>query len=156
MRQPEQPGQFARLVPELSCSDVARSRDFYTRLLGFTVLYDRPEDGFAYLTREGAEIMIEQQSDGWSVGVLEQPYGRGINLQIEVSSLSPILDALASAGIALFRPVEERWYRMGTVEGGNRQVLVQDPDGYLLRFFEDMGERPVRQDKGTGVRWISG
>jgi catechol 2,3-dioxygenase-like lactoylglutathione lyase family enzyme len=71
MRQPEQPGQFARLVPELSCSDVARSRDFYTRLLGFTVLYDRPEDGFAYLTREGAEIMLEQQSDGWRVGVLE-------------------------------------------------------------------------------------
>jgi hypothetical protein len=73
-----------------------------------------------------------------------------------VSSLSPILDALASASIALFRPVEERWYRIGAVEGGNRQVLVQDPDGYLLRFFEDMGERPVRQDEGTGVKWISG
>jgi catechol 2,3-dioxygenase-like lactoylglutathione lyase family enzyme len=149
-------GGFARLVPELACADVARSLHFYTRLLGFTVLYDRPEDGFAYLSREGAEIMLEQQSDGWSVGPLERPYGRGINLQIEVSSLSPILDALASAGIALFRPVEERWYRMGAVEGGNRQVLVQDPDGYLLRFFEDMGERPVRQDEGTGVKWISG
>jgi len=135
---------FARLVPELSCSDFARSQDFYTRLLGFAVLYDRPEDGFAYLTREEAQIMIEQRSEGWSVGPLEKPFGRGINLQIEVSSLSPILDALAGAGVALFRPVEERWYRMGKVEGGNRQFLVQDPDGYLLRFFEDMGERPVR------------
>jgi catechol 2,3-dioxygenase-like lactoylglutathione lyase family enzyme len=135
--------RFARLVPELACSDLDRSRDFYTRLLGFTVVYDRPEEGFAYLSREGADVMIERQSDGWSVGPLERPYGRGINLQIEVSSLTPILSALASAGVTLFRPIEERWYRMGTVEGGNRQFLVQDPDGYLLRFFEDMGERPV-------------
>lgn len=135
--------RFARLVPELSCSDLDRSRDFYTRLLGFTVVYDRPEEGFAYLSREGADLMIERQSEGWSVGALDQPYGRGINLQIEVSSLAPILEALAGDGIALFRPVEERWYRMDRVEGGNRQFLVQDPDGYLLRFFEDMGERPV-------------
>jgi catechol 2,3-dioxygenase-like lactoylglutathione lyase family enzyme len=144
MRPSGQEGGFARLVPELSCSDFARSRDFYTRLLGFTVQYDRPEDGFAYLSREGAQIMIEQRSDGWSVGMLEKPYGRGINLQIEVSSLAPILEALATEGVALFRPIEERWYRRGEVEGGNRQFLVQDPDGYLLRFFEDMGERPVR------------
>lgn len=135
--------RHARLVPELSCSDFARSHDFYTRILGFTVLYDRPEDGFAYLSRDGAEVMIERQSEGWSVGALERPYGRGINLQIEVASLAPLLAALASEGVALFRPVEERWYRMDAVEGGNRQFLVQDPDGYLLRFFEDMGERPV-------------
>lgn len=134
---------FARLVPELSCADIERSRDFYTRLLGFSVVYDRPEDGFAYLAREGAEVMLERQSEGWSVGALEHPYGRGINLQIEVSCLAPILDALAREGVMLFRPVEERWYRMDDVEGGNRQFLVQDPDGYLLRFFEDMGERPV-------------
>lgn len=137
-------GGFARLVPELSCANVAESLDFYTRILGFSVLYDRPEEGFAYLSREGAEIMLEQQSESWSVGVLERPYGRGINIQIEVTSLAPILEALARRDVALFRPVEERWYRMGEVEGGNRQFLVQDPDGYLLRFFEDMGERPVR------------
>jgi catechol 2,3-dioxygenase-like lactoylglutathione lyase family enzyme len=137
-------GGFAKLVPELACSDIAASLAFYTRLLGFSILYDRPENGFAYLAREGAEIMLEQLSDSWSVGPLERPYGRGINLQVAVSALAPILDALARHGVALFRPVEERWYRMGSVEVGNRQFLVQDPDGYLLRFFEDMGERPVR------------
>ncbi|WP_144182660.1 bleomycin resistance protein [Elioraea rosea] len=133
----------AALVPELYCSDVKASIDFYTRLLGFTVLYDRPEEGFAYLERQGAELMLEQQSPGWSVGPLEHPYGRGMNLQIRVSSLSPILEALAQEGIALFRPVEDRWYRIAAVEGGNRQVLVQDPDGYLLRFFESLGDRPI-------------
>lgn len=135
----------APLVPELACSDIARSVDFYTRLLGFSVLYDRPEEGFAYLVRDGAEIMLERQTGTWSVGALERPYGRGINFQIEVSALAPLLDALAAGGVALFRPVEERWYRIGDREGGNRQFLVQDPDGYLLRFFEDMGDRPRRQ-----------
>jgi len=26
---------------------------------------------------------------------------------------------------------------------GNRQFVVPDPDGYLLRFFQDLGERPI-------------
>ena len=142
MADPGGAGGSARLVPELACSDIARSIAFYTRLLGFCVLYDRPEEGFAYLAREGAELMLDRQSATWSVGRLAPPYGRGINLQIEVSSLTPILEALDRQGVALFRPVEERWYRIGDAECGNRQFLVQDPDGYLLRFFEDMGRRP--------------
>jgi catechol 2,3-dioxygenase-like lactoylglutathione lyase family enzyme len=48
----------ARLVPELYCSDFDRTLHFYTDLLGFTVLYARPEERFAYLEREGAELMI--------------------------------------------------------------------------------------------------
>jgi hypothetical protein len=32
-------------------------------------------------------------------------------------------------------------YRVGDKETGNKQFLVQDPDGYLLRFFEDLGLR---------------
>ena len=64
-----------------------------------------------------------------------------INLQIEVDKLEPILARLKDSGIALFRPVEEAWYRAGDAYGGNRQFLVQDPDGYLLCIFEDLGRR---------------
>jgi catechol 2,3-dioxygenase-like lactoylglutathione lyase family enzyme len=35
------------LVPELYCSTFAASRAFYTEVLGFCVLYEREEDGFA-------------------------------------------------------------------------------------------------------------
>src|SRR5689334_8433982 len=131
----------AKLVPELLVSDFAASFDFYVRVIGFTVRYDRPAEHFAYLDLDGAEIMIEQESDMWATARREKPYGRGINLQIEVSGLDAILERLAKAGIALFRPVEEAWYRAGDVYAGNRQFLVQDPDGYLLRFFEDLGEQ---------------
>ena len=131
----------AKLVPELMVSDHAASRDFYIRILGFSVRYERPAEKFCYLDLDGAELMIEQETDFWATARREKPYGRGINLQIEVPALGPILGRLAAAGIALFRPVEEAWYRAGNTYSGNRQFLVQDPDGYLLRIFEDLGEQ---------------
>ena len=130
-----------RLVPELLVSNHAVSRDFYVRIIGFSVRYERPEEKFCYLDLGGAELMIEQETDFWATARREKPYGRGINLQIEVPALEPILGRLAAAGISLFRPVEEAWYRAGNTYSGNRQFLVQDPDGYLLRIFEDLGER---------------
>ena len=45
----------ARLVPELYCSHFDRTLQFYAEVLGFTVLYARPEERFAYLEREGAD-----------------------------------------------------------------------------------------------------
>jgi len=131
----------AKLVPELMVSDHAASRDFYIRILGFSVRYERPAEKFCYLDLDGAELMIEQETDFWATARREKPYGRGINLQIEVPALEPILGRLAAAGISLFRPVEEAWYRAGNTYSGNRQFLVQDPDGYLLRIFEDLGEQ---------------
>jgi catechol 2,3-dioxygenase-like lactoylglutathione lyase family enzyme len=131
----------AKLVPELLVSSHAASRDFYVRIIGFGVRYERPEEKFSYLDLDGAALMIEQETDFWTTAPREKPYGRGINLQIEVDALAPILARLQEAGIALFRPVEEAWYRSGETYSGNRQVLVQDPDGYLLRMFEDLGEQ---------------
>ena len=131
----------AKLVPELLVSDHAASLDFYVRIIGFCVRYDRPAEKFAYLDLGGAELMIEQETDFWATAPRERPYGRGINLQIEVDDLAPILARLKAAGIPLFRPVEEAWYRAGQGYSGNRQFLVQDPDGYLLRMFEDLGSR---------------
>jgi catechol 2,3-dioxygenase-like lactoylglutathione lyase family enzyme len=124
-------------------SNHAVSIDFYVRLIGFAVRYDRPAEKFSYLDLGGAELMIEQETDFWTTAPRERPYGRGINLQIEVERIDPILDRLQRAGVTLFRPVEEAWYRTGDRYSGNRQFLVQDPDGYLLRIFEDLGEQAV-------------
>jgi len=50
-------------------------------------------------------------------------------------------------------PIEERWYRVdvaesggrwqvkGLTEAGNRQFVLDDPDGYLWRPFRDLGMR---------------
>lgn len=137
----ERSATWSRLVPELLVSDFEISLSFYTGVLGFTVAYDRPEDSFAFLDMHGAQLMLEQADGTWATGVMERPYGRGINLQIEVAAIAPLLERLATRGWPLFRPPSEDWYRCGDLLLGNRQFLVQCPDGYLLRFFEDLGQR---------------
>ncbi len=132
----------AKLVPELTCADVARSLRFYTEVLGFTVVYARPEERFAYLDRGGAQLMLEQPTARvFLAAELIHPYGRGINLQIEVADVDALHERVLSAGLPLFLPMEEKWYRRDEKLLGNRQFVVQDPDGYLLRFFQDLGAR---------------
>jgi catechol 2,3-dioxygenase-like lactoylglutathione lyase family enzyme len=124
------------LVPELLVKDLATSLAFWRDLCGFAVAYDRPEEGFAYLTRGDAHVMLEQEGVGrnWLTGPLDRPLGRGINFQLAVDELEPILARLRAANHALFLEPETKWYRVGAEETGVRQFLVTDPDGYLLRF----------------------
>jgi len=133
------------LVPELAVSDWRTSRAFYCDLVGFEVAYERPEEGFSYLVLGDAQLMIDQIGIGRTFGIdeapLERPFGRGLNLQIRVPDVSAILQRLSAAGVPLYLPLEEKWYRRDDLEVGNRQFVVADLDGYLLRLYEDLGER---------------
>ncbi len=134
------------MVPELLVSDLDASLRFWRGLCGFAVAYDRPEDRFAYLDRAGRQVMLEEvMAPGrrWVTAPLERPFGRGINLQITVDDVAPILASLDAAGWPLFLEPEEVWYRAGTGETGVRQFLVKDPDGYLVRFSQGLGLRPA-------------
>lgn len=136
------------LVPELYCSDFQRSLKFYTTVLGFSVAYARPEERFAYLEREGAQLMFEQTVDparAWIAGELSYPFGRGMSLQIRARDIDALHATVQVAGARIFVPLEERWYRRDDTLLGNRQFVVLDPDGYLLRFFQDLGVKPVPQ-----------
>ncbi len=136
---------YAKLVPELACSDLQSSLAFYAGLCGFSVLYDRPEDGFAYLDLEQNQIMLDETAEddetAWWTAAPEKPYGRGINLQMEVSNADAIVSRLEGADWPFYLAIEDKWYREGDMETGNRQFAVQDPDGYLLRFFTHLGKR---------------
>jgi catechol 2,3-dioxygenase-like lactoylglutathione lyase family enzyme len=102
----------------------------------FAVAYERPEERFTYLERDGAELMLEEAGGAGERGL-------GVNLQIEVADVDALHDRVVLAGARIVRELEERWYRRGDAELGNRQFVVADPDGYLLRFFQDLGERPA-------------
>lgn len=132
-----------KLVPELYCAQLTRSLRFYLEVLGFEVLYQRMEESFAYLQREGAELMLEEpRGRVFLAGPLEYPYGRGVNLQIEVSDIANLYAAVERSRSTIVLPLEDKWYRRDDTEEGNRQFVVQDPDGYLLRFFQSLGSRP--------------
>lgn len=136
--------EWAVVVPELLVTDLTRSLRFWCDLCGFAVAYDRPEDRLAYLDRWGRQVMLEESMElgrRWITGSLDQPYGRGMNLQIGVEYVTPILAALEREGWPLYVKPEINWYRVGLKEVGVQQFLVQDPDGYLLRFLQPLGVR---------------
>jgi catechol 2,3-dioxygenase-like lactoylglutathione lyase family enzyme len=134
-----------RLIPELSCTNFENSKKFYTGTLGFKLLYERLERSFAMLDCEGANLMIEQSNGNWQTGELTYPLGRGINFQIQVSDVEALHISVQAKGWPIFVPMEERWYRANDKLLGNKQFLIQDPDGYLLRFFQDLGTKPVTE-----------
>lgn len=142
---------WARLVPELLVADLESSLRFWRDLCGFAVAFDRFDEGFAYLDLNGAQIMLEERgrNRNWVTAPLEAPLGRGINFQVAVPALEPILAALSATGWPLFMPPEQKWYRTGAVETGVHQFLVQDPDGYLIRFSACIGERQPALDPSS-------
>lgn len=146
------------LVPELNITSLPESLAFWRDLLGFRILYKRPEQGFAAIERDGVEFMLEEYETGpaerlgiWTTGAREKPYGRGINFELTVTDVGSLLDALTKAGWPIFFGPEERWYKIDEAqETGVYQFLVQDPDGYLLRLSQSLGRRPLgRQPLAT-------
>lgn len=135
------------LVPELTVTDFGASLRFWCDLLGFEVLYDRPEERFAYLVLGNAHVMLDQVDIArtWQPAPLAPPLGCGINFELSVPDVSLQLRRLRAANWPLFMEPEEKWYRVGpTQELGVRQFLVQDPDGYLVRPQMSLGHRTLK------------
>jgi catechol 2,3-dioxygenase-like lactoylglutathione lyase family enzyme len=137
---------WAKLAPELLVSDFARSLRFWRECLGFIIAYDRPEQPFAYLERpEGGQVMICQRSGDWETADMDPPYGRGIMLQVQIAALEPVLNALGDAQWPIYSPLRVVWRKTGDRESGQREIFVQDPDGYLIMLAESLGERPIQR-----------
>ena len=137
-----------KLVPELLVKDIGDSLHFYRDIIEFKVDFERPEDRFAYMSFYGSELMIEEVSCGedestWIIQPLDYPRGRGLNISIDCPDAHALAERLNTAEIPLRKPVEEHWYRGDDILYGQLNFLVQDPDGYLLRFAEKLGTKPV-------------
>ena len=135
---------FNKNIPELSVSNLENSLIFYTTL-GFKVEYERPENRFVFLSMGDIQFMLQELSDNdkWNLAPLTYPFGNGINFQLEVDSVDRIYSKLKEHNYPIAFDIEENWYRQDDKLLGNKEFLVQDPDGYLLRFSEDLGEKEV-------------
>lgn len=125
---------FNKLIPELSVSDINKSRDFYLSL-GFSVVYERVDDKFCFLELDGNQLMIEEVNDNWNVGKLEYPFGRGINISMEVENIDKLYELVKKKQYPFFRDMQIDSYQVGDKVYHDKQFLIQDLDGYLLRFI---------------------
>lgn len=144
------------LVPELWCSDFERSMKFYTDVIGFEVAQQRGADPHAYLSLDGAQIMIAHWTfDGswepWSPHQMEQPFGRGVNFQFMIENIQGIFDRVVSKGVVPFRKLYEAEIWRTDCMDTRRQFMLLDPDGYLLRFAQSISTRPVTASDQTAL-----
>ncbi len=124
---------FNKLIPELSVSNIENSLKFY-QSLGFQIVYERKENKFAFLSLEDCQIMLEEINDNWNTGVLEYPFGRGINISMTVDDIEAFYAKVKNLGIPLFLDLETHSYQVNDKTYYDKEFLIQDPDGYLLRF----------------------
>jgi len=147
--------KFNKLIPELGVKNIDKSLNFYIKILGFKVEYQRSEDKFAFLSFNGMQIMVEeimknkksQKKSLYYVGKLEYPLGRGINFQISVKNIDPLVATLEKNKYPLKMRPRVDWHRKDEVLLGYKSFLVMDPDGYLLRFCQDFGKKKMRELK---------
>lgn len=125
--------KFNSLIPELSVSDIERSKEFYLKL-GFEIMYERKENKFCFICLEENQIMLEENNDNWNTGEMEYPYGRGINLSMSINNIDKMYNELKKKNITFFKELEIHNYRVNDKIYHDKEFLIQDPDGYLLRF----------------------
>ncbi|WP_438824827.1 bleomycin resistance protein [Bacillus pumilus] len=135
----EEKMRFNALIPELSVTDIEKSKWFYIELLGFKLEYEREDDKFIFVSlEEETQLMLEEINGHWDTGELKHPFGRGINFQIDIKDVQPVIDRLRKQNIPLFREPTVSKYKSNDTTFIQKEFLVQDPDGYLLRFSQEM------------------
>lgn len=83
------------------------------------------------------------ENDKWSLSPLTYPFGNGINFQLEVDNIDEIYNCLKNNNYKIAFDIETNWYRQEDKLLGNKEFLVQDSHGYLLKFSQDIGEKNV-------------
>jgi catechol 2,3-dioxygenase-like lactoylglutathione lyase family enzyme len=138
------------MVVELHVNDLAASLSFWQGVLAFGVTFERPEERFAYLEHaEGHQIMLCQRHGRFETGPLDLPLGQGAMFQFYFADIAPVLAALAERDWPIYLGPREVWRATGAYESGQREVFVQDPDGYLLMVAQNIGRRPL-QNQAVG------
>lgn len=115
---------------ELFVEDVEASVRFYTEKLGFQLSrMERDADGdnratFAVLSLGSAAILI---ADRALEGDLALPPGGGVHIRIMVDDVDAMHARALGAGVPIVGDIADRSY-------GLRDFIVEDPDGFRLRF----------------------
>jgi catechol 2,3-dioxygenase-like lactoylglutathione lyase family enzyme len=119
------------IEPSLTVNDLERSLRFYADVLGFFVGERWIDAGVlrgAMLKAGACQLGLSQ--DDWSKG-RERKKGEGISLWLKTAqNLDKLAARIKGAGGVADGPTKESW--------GGRSLSVYDPDGFRIRFYEEM------------------
>lgn len=125
---------FNKMIPELSVFGIEQTKRFYNDL-GFKIEYERAEEKFVFMSFQDSQFMFEQIHDnGWNIGELIYPLGRGINFSIAVDDIEGLYKLVKTLNLEIYRELNRSIYQVNGTEETQTEFLIQDPNGYLLRF----------------------
>ena len=125
---------FSNLIPELSVFDILQTKKFYKEL-GFKIEYERQKEKFIFMSFQDSQFMFEQIHDeGWNTGELIYPLGRGINFSIAVEDVEELYKLVKTLNFEVYKELTRNKYQVNGTEETQIEFLIQDPNGYLLRF----------------------
>ena len=120
------PNKIIRSVtPILPVHNLRRAMDYY-RLLGFTCRPWQDGDGYAFLTRDGLEIHLNQ-----SDMLIENQNPSGVYFYLASGTAAALEAEFRTAGAHILSPLAPREWKMN-------EFVLSDPDGNLLRFGEEI------------------
>ncbi len=115
---------------EIFPDDLDATVDFYTRVLGFTVVKDQRGDSSPYvsLKRGGVRVGAARRALARDVEVARRPPA-GVELVLEVDDVAGERDRVAAAGWPLSEDLQDRPW-------GLKDFRILDPAGYYLRITD--------------------
>lgn len=142
-----------------SVRDAERSKDFYVRLLGFTVVREDPERRFVLLTKgdQGQRIALVERATGAPPGPSQPGM---IHMAWELANFEEVQAAyreLTALGVKFERTVQHHV---------TRSIYFRDPDNNCLELFcnrwengfeamrdRKMGTAPLDVETGEAGEW---
>lgn len=102
--------------------------------------YERVEDKFAFLAYGESHIMLEEINENCNTDELKCPFDRGINFQIATNDAYKIAYNLKRNNITMLREIVESQYKCDGKVIVEKEIILQDADGYLLRISQNESE----------------
>ncbi len=107
----------ARCIPVLASLDIAESAAFYTKQLGFAVLYQQA--GYLIVKRDDMELHFWKTED--------RQFSENTSCYIRGGQVGTLHAEFAARGVPRVSPFEVRPWNM-------KEFYVHDPHGNLLKF----------------------
>jgi catechol 2,3-dioxygenase-like lactoylglutathione lyase family enzyme len=128
--------KFETATPNLIVSDIERSAAFYRDVLGFqqtTTVPEKPPFVFVWMKQGGVDVFLNVVQPAQSGSSIDhsKPVSGTNTMYVKMHGIDELAARVKSHGVTPAIAMHEEFY-------GMKEFAVQDPDGYLIIFAEQI------------------
>lgn len=118
--------------------DIERSKAFYGGVFGFKQLFEDPQSVVFDIGNTVINLLLVSEASGLiaPAKVANREAGARVQLTIWVKDTNAVCADVVSKGVTLLNgPTDRPW--------GMRTACVEDPDGHIWEFAQNLAENPA-------------